>query len=159
VASNSTSSSKVFHGDDIFNPPKQIKTKSNRRRTVETIHSIGSKNLISSQEVQALKDAFCNDMGGIINTQKKYESSPPSFTFKPSRRASMTTMAPEQESLRSSFVEEVLSNNSSGSSYCCVPNWEKKDADELLNALNVPQDDTHDLNVWDVNPDPVTIRW
>lgn len=162
VASNSnTSSDKVLNGEDIFNPPKQIKTTHNRRVTVDSVHSIRSKNLISSQEVQALKDAFSNDMDGIIDTQKKYESSPPSFTFKPSRRASMTTMAPEQESLRSSFQEEVLDNNSYGSSFHFhhVPSWEKKDVDALLNVLNAPQDDTHDLNVWDVNPDPVTIRW
>ena len=161
VASNSNmSSSKVLNagGEDIFNPPKQIKTIHNRRVTVgSTVHSIRSKNLISSEEVQALKDAFSNDMDGII----EYESSPPSFTFKPSRRASMTTKAPEQESLRSSFQEEVLDNNSYGSSFHFdhVPSWEKKDVDALLNVLNAPQDDTHDLNVWYVNPDPVTIRW
>ena len=85
--------------------------------------------ILPSHELQAMKEAFRND-----------DSKP--LSFKPRRRASVATLAPEQEELRLSFQDE-LNKNSSGS-YCCVPDWEKKDADELLDALNMPSGDYAD---------------
>ena len=84
--------------------------------------------LLSSHELQAMQEAFKND-SSLDNTDEP-------LSFKPRRRASVASFAPAQGELRKSFQDE-LNKNCSGS-YCCVPNWEKKDADELLDLLDMP---------------------
>ena len=91
--------------------------------------------LLPSHELQAMQEAFKNDDSKIISS---LDNTDEPLSFKPRRRASVASFAPAQEELRKSFQEEL--NKNSSESYCCVPNWAKKDADKLLDLLNMPED-------------------